>query len=105
MNTQPPSLHGHYRILLGLDASREVLDVELPLVDKLVTITLKKTSEQVMCPDFQQGYIRYDHAPERQWRHLDTIQFETRIKAALARVNCPQCGIKTTTAPWAEKQL
>jgi transposase len=31
------------------------------------------------------------------------MQFETRIKAALPRVNCPQCGIKTTTAPWAEK--
>jgi transposase len=31
------------------------------------------------------------------------MQFETLLKAATPRSNCPQCGVKTITVPWAGK--
>ena len=36
-----------------------------------------------------------DHAPERTWRHLDTMQFETRVVAWTPRADCKACGVKT----------
>ncbi len=44
--------------------------------------------------------IVVDHAPERTWRHLDTMQFETILKARIPRVNCSKCGVKTISVPW-----
>ncbi|MDH5580159.1 MAG: ISL3 family transposase, partial [Betaproteobacteria bacterium] len=43
-----------------------------------------------------------DHAPERQWRHLDTMQFTTTILARVPRTKCEECGVKTCSVPWAE---
>ena len=44
----------------------------------------------------------YDFAAERTWRHLDTMQFQTIIRARAPRVNCPTHGVKTVVVPWAE---
>lgn len=45
----------------------------------------------------------YDHAPEQKWRHLDTMQFETILVCRLPRCNCKKHGVKTVSAPWAER--
>ncbi|MFN5322613.1 MAG: transposase family protein [Planctomycetota bacterium] len=37
----------------------------------------------------------------RTWRHLDLMQFETILRARVPRSDCPSCGVKTTTVPWA----
>ncbi len=39
-----------------------------------------------------------DHAPERTWRHLDTMQFETVLVARVPRADCKACGVKTGAA-------
>jgi len=46
-----------------------------------------------------------DHAEERRWRHLDTMQFTTEMVARLPRCRCPAHGVKVKTivAPWAGK--
>jgi transposase len=44
-----------------------------------------------------------DHAPERTWRHLDTMRFETVLRARVPRTKCKACGVKTTSVPWAGK--
>jgi len=44
-----------------------------------------------------------DHAPERTWRHLDTMQFETRLRTRMPRANGKTCGVKRTSVPWAGK--
>ena len=46
----------------------------------------------------------HDSAPERTWRHLDTMQFETLIRARTPRSECPEHGVKTMTVPWAAPQ-
>src|SRR5260370_7025247 len=55
------------------------------------------------CPECAVPYALYDHGPERLWRHLDTMQFETVLKARVPRINCQQHGVKTVEVPWAGK--
>ncbi len=93
----------HYRQLLGLDTSWEVSDVSLFLEEKRVEITLVHRGGPVTCPDCDAGCAIADHAPERTWRHLDTMQFETVLRAQTPRTKCKTCGVKTATVPWAGK--
>jgi transposase len=93
----------HYRQLLGLDSSWEVSEVALSLEDRRVDIHLSHSGGKVACPECGVSCTIADHAPERTWRHLDTMQFETRLHAATPRADCGQCGVKTIAVPWADK--
>ena len=93
----------HYRQLLGLDASWEVSEVSLSLEEKRVEIALVHRGGRVICPECDAKCSIADHAPERTWRHLDTMQFETVLRARTPRTKCKTCGVKTTTVPWAGK--
>lgn len=97
------SLAAHYGMLLGLDESWEVADVNLELEAKRVTIRLDFTGKRVVCPGCGGSCSKADHAPERTWRHLDTMQFETVLAARVPRVDCKACGVKTAEVPWAGK--
>ena len=99
MNT----LSKHYGLLLGLDGSWQVAGVDLQLAEQRVEIRLEAVAGQaVCCPQCAQRRPLKDHAPERSWRHLDTMQFETILTARVPRTDCPECGVKTTAVPWAE---
>jgi len=93
----------HYRLLLGLDTSWKVSEVSLSLEEKRVEITLLHRGGRVACPDCDAACAIADHAPARTWRHLDTMQFETVLRARTPRAKCLACGVKTTAVPWAGK--
>lgn len=93
----------HYRLLLGLDANWEVQEVDLSLEDLRVEIVVECTGREFVCPDCGQASGRHDLAPQRTWRHLDTMQFETVIRARVPRCACAKCGVKTIAVPWADK--
>ena len=93
----------HYRLLLGLDASWKVSEVTLFLEEKRVDILLVHRGGAVTCPECDGGCGIADHGPERTWRHLDTMQFETVLRARTPRTKCKTCGVKTVTVPWAGK--
>lgn len=97
------NLTEHYRLLLGLDAAWEVSNVSLSVEEKRVEISLQHLGGPVTCPECGAECSIADHAPERTWRHLDTMQFETRLCARVPRANCKTCGVKTTEVPWAGK--
>ena len=96
------TLSEHYGQLLGLDAAWRVVDVDLSLAEQRVRIRLEPTGRPACCSGCGQERPLKDHAPERTWRHLDTMQFETLLVARVPRTNCPECGVKTCTVPWAE---
>lgn len=96
-------LNQHYRALLGLDNSWNVAEVELDLAGKQVLIRLSHGGGALCCPDCGATCSRADTAPERTWRHLDTMQFKTEIRAAVPRARCKECGVKTIAVPWAGK--
>ena len=96
-------LHRHYGLLLGIKSPWGVSGVKLDLAGKRVEIGLEwEPGHEVSCAECGRECRMADHAPERTWRHLDTMQFETLIRARVPRGNCPEHGVKTMAVPWAE---
>lgn len=96
-------LNTHYRQLLGLGDDWKVVDVNLDLPASRVVIELEHVGGKLCCPECSQLCARADTAPKRTWRHLDTMQFATEIRAAVPRSQCARCGVKTIAVPWAGK--
>jgi len=98
-------LQKHYALLLGLGSPWEVKDVALKLAEKKVEIELGwQWGADAKCPECGRECSLHDSAPERTWRHLDTMQFITVIRARTPRANCPEHGVKTMAVPWAAPQ-
>lgn len=96
-------LNTHYRLLLGLDAAWEVQNADLDLEAKQVVIDLRHSGGKLCCPECQETCSKFDDAPQRRWRHLDTMQFTTIVRAGVPRSQCSSCGVKTISVPWADK--
>jgi transposase len=93
----------HYERLLGLDGDWQVLDVELVLEEQRVAIRLESVAgAEFCCPECGEKRSLKDHAKQREWRHMDTMQFETLIRARVPRTDCPECEVKTCAVPWAD---
>jgi len=95
-------LHRHYGPLLGIERPWRVREVKLELAAKSVEIALEWTSAAALhCPECGAGCPMKDYLPERTWRHLDVMQFETVLRARVPRADCPEHGVKTVRVPWA----
>jgi transposase len=98
-------LQKHYALLLGIHSPWEVNTVELKLQDQKVEIELGwQAGQRAACPVCGRDCPLHDSAPERTWRHLDTMQFTTLIRARTPRTDCPEHGVKTVKVPWAAPQ-
>jgi len=98
-------LQKHYAMLLGIGSPWEVKAVELKLSEKKVEIELGwQWGLDAKCPECGCACSIHDSAPERIWRHLDTMQFTTLIRARTPRAACPTHGVKTMQVPWAVPQ-
>jgi len=88
-----------FRKTLGLDAPWEVADVELDLEGKRVDVTVRVEAGTVWCEDSEQLPIAgYE---EREWRHLDTMQLETVLRAKVPRVRYADGPTAMVKVPWA----
>lgn len=99
------SLEEHYRQLLQLTDGWDVKGVNFDMKGRRVGLRLEhRRGVRVVCPECGSSCTIADHAPERTWRHLDTMQYETVLVARLPRADCKKCGgPKTVEAPWAGK--
>ena len=96
------AVQAHYALLLGVGSPWEVKDVVLKLEAKTVEIELGwQWGAAAECPECGRACSVYDCAPERTWRHLDTMQFATLLRARTPRAECPEHGVKTMRVPWA----
>jgi len=82
------SLTHYYYQLLGLPSNWKVENVSLSI-----------TGKQIECPVCGQTGNIDNHAVEQQWRHLDTMPFETILVARLPRCQCMEHGVKIAQAP------
>lgn len=92
-----------YRQILGIEAPWFVERVELKLAEGEVHVHLDH--HEVMdwpCPECGADCRLYDHQAERQWRHLDTCQYETILHAKPPRAECSQHGVRVVKLAWAE---
>jgi transposase len=92
-----------YRHLLGLESPWEVSRVELSVAEERVDVWAgHPRGARWRCPECDVELPTYDHAEERAWRHLDSLQFLTFLHARPPRVNCPDHGVRQVRLPWAE---
>ena len=93
-----------YQHILGLKTPWSVRTVKLDVATEQIDVHVKHPARtKFCCPECDQSLACYDHAPERQWRHLDSCQFKTILHASVPRVKCPEHGVKQAKVPWAEK--
>lgn len=89
--------------LLGLADPWRVAEVTPNLDDKTIAIRIEwPQGKKGPCPDCSEPCSIYDHREEREWRHLDTMQFKTLLIAQVPRVDCATHGVKSLKVPWAD---
>jgi len=93
-----------YKRLLGLVEPWEVREIRVDFEQMQVDVWVYWKSEgEGICPECGKGCMLYDQRQERQWRHLDTMQFRTLLHCQIPRVKCPDHGVKSVEVPWAER--
>jgi len=97
------SLSSHYHGMVGLNDDWTISDVDLDIVGQQLTLSLEFIGGATTCPECGVCCVMKDHAPERSWRHLDAMQFQTVLTARVPRSSCEKCGVRTIAVPWAEK--
>lgn len=78
-----------------------LLDFGKDWVVKEVSTNLEANEVDIQV-EYAGGGQVYDYAPERRWRHLDTMQFKTFINCRLPRLRTAG-KVKTLAPPWADK--
>jgi transposase len=93
--------HELYATILGVRAPWTVERVNLDVAGSAVHVWLARVEGgPVPCPECQMACPIYDHR-DRDWRHLDTCQLQTRLHARVPRVQCPTHGVVQSAVPWA----
>jgi len=91
-----------YQTLLGLADPWFVERVELALPKQQVHVWVAHGEHGWLCPECEKSCPLYDHAEERTWRHLDTMQYTTLLHARAPRVSCEEHGVRQVRVPWSE---
>src|SRR5205809_3925476 len=77
-----------YATILGVQAPWTVERVELDVAGGAVHVWLTRTEgAPAPCPECQTACPIYDHR-EREWRHLDTCQLQTRLHCKFSLSMC-----------------
>ncbi len=93
-----------YEQLLGLKSPWSVKKVDLSLADQCVVVEVVLKKGQVWAdPTDATKRAHFNGWSERQWRHLDTCQFETLIKARVPQLKYSDGTVEELTVPWAER--
>ena len=93
-----------YEQLLGLKSPWSVKSVALSLEDQRVVVEVVLKQGQVWAdPTDATKRAHINGWTERQWRHLDTCQFETLIKARVPQLKYSDGTVQELAIPWAER--
>ena len=93
-----------YEHLLGLKTPWSVKKVDLSLADQRVVVEVVLKKGQVWAdPTDAAKRAHVNGWTERQWRHLDTCQFETLIKARVPQLKYADGTVEELVVPWAER--
>jgi transposase len=93
-----------YEQLLGLSKPWSVSQVELELEQSRITVHVECARGEVWGdPETGQDRAHVHGWVKREWRHLDTCQFETRIVAEVPRLKYKSGRVEEAAVPWAER--
>lgn len=74
----------------------------LPAGDELHIFIERTPGSTVECPSCHRRCGVYDARPG-EWRHLDIWQYKTIVHCDVPRADCPECGVRTSSVPWASE--
>jgi transposase len=93
-----------YEHLLGLKTPWSVKSVDLSLADQRVVVeVILKPGQVWVDPTNDTKRAHINGWTERQWRHLDTCQFGTLIKARVPQLKYSDGTVQELAVPWAER--
>ena len=93
-----------YAAVLGVTPPWRVESVTVDLAAEVVHVWLGRAADApAACPECGTPQTIYDHR-DREWRHLDTCEFQTRLHARVPRIDCPVHGVLQSPVPWATTQ-
>src|SRR5262245_38878400 len=73
------------------DAGNKRLDIEIDF----------KTGGRFPCPECGKAECPVHDTVKKTWRHLDFFQHQAFLHARVARIDCPNCGVRLVNVPWA----
>jgi len=90
-----------FQLALGLTPPWQVRDCRFDPTQRRLDIDLDfPKGSEFACPECGAPAKAYD-TQDKQWRHLDFFQHACQLHARLPRVNCPKCGVRQVSVPWA----
>ena len=92
-----------FSMALGLKTPWYVKDVLMDMAAQRVTIIVECRCGTAWV-DPEAGELAIHSYEDRQWRHLDTMQFETIIAARVPRVRWPDGRTEMVQVPWAQSR-
>jgi transposase len=93
-----------YEQLLGLTTPWAVKRVDLSMEDQRVTVEVELKAKQVWAdPTDVTRRAHINGWTEREWRHLDTCQFETVIRARVPQLKYSTGQVEELKVPWADR--
>src|SRR5262252_3651189 len=73
------------------DAGEKRLDIEIDF----------KTGGRFACPECGKADRPVHDTVKKTWRHLNFFQHQAFLHARVARIDCPDCGVRLVNVPWA----
>jgi transposase len=94
-----------FHSILALGEGWRIKQVDYVEKEQKVAIRVEDTAalwKTERCPHCGRATVRgYDHAPQRQWRHLNVCQLQSEIVCAPPRGECTECRkVYTVRVPW-----
>lgn len=94
----------HYTGLLGVKEPWRVCAVIREAEAERVCVRIEwRAGIAPLCPECGQTGVWHD-SREREWRHLDAMGHEVRLRCAVPRCRCAVHGVKGVGVPWAEPE-
>lgn len=92
-----------YKIILEIDENWKVETITVDDHREEVKVNIVYAKTKATDPVTKEECTIYDHREERQWRHLDTMQYKTYIHCNIPRVKNSLGKVNTILVPWADK--
>lgn len=90
-----------YAEILGIKPPWLITDVQVSHPEQSVRICIAlDDSVSAACPECHKPSSRYG-TNRREWRHLDTCQYQTILVGNIPRVECSEHGVRQISVPWA----
>ena len=79
-----------------------VIEVNMDVPNQTIEVGLSLPPDAIWACPVCKSRMHIKEWRERRWRHLDSCQFKTVLKAKVPEVECQEHGSQTVQVPWAE---